>query len=77
MPVPVGAVTVIVPVAIMQVGWVKVTVGAAGEAGEALIVTLFTEEMQPSEFFAVTVYVPGDTSVNMPVVLVYVEPLIL
>ena len=32
MPAPVGAVTVIVPVARAHVGWVSVTVGGAGAA---------------------------------------------
>jgi hypothetical protein len=40
MPGPVGAVTVIVPEAIIQVGWIKVTVGAGSVAGGALIVTI-------------------------------------
>jgi hypothetical protein len=33
--------------------------------------------MQPDEFLTVTVYVPEGTAVKMPVVLVYVVPLIL
>ena len=67
---PVGAVTVIVPVCTAQLGWINVTVGAAGEASGVLIVTLVPVEIQPSKFFAVTVYVPVGTRVNIPVVLV-------
>ena len=70
MPVPVGAVTVIVPVDTVQLGCVNVTVGAAGDSGSVLIVALVPAEMQPSEFLAVTEYVPGATRVNVPVELV-------
>ena len=52
---PEGAVMVIVPVATIQIGCVKVTVGAAGVAGWAFIVTVVPVEMQPAELFAVTV----------------------
>jgi hypothetical protein len=53
--VPVGAVIVIVPVATVQVGCVRLTVGAAGVAGWTFI-KIFGEdaEVQPSEL--VTVY---------------------
>ena len=44
------------------------TVGAANE-GRPLIVTLVPEERQPSAFFAVTVYVPGTSAVNVPLVV--------
>ena len=38
-----------------------------------LIVTIVPAEIPPLEFFEVTVYVPGSTRVNIPVVLVQVE----
>ena len=62
---PIGDVTVIVPVANVQVGWINVAVGAAGVGGWALIVTVVPKEMHPSEFIAVTVYVPGATALNV------------
>ena len=63
--------TVIVPVLCAQVvGLVAVTVGAAGTDGAALIVTLVAEEIQPAASFTVTLYVPGATLVNTPVVFV-------
>ena len=47
------------PVATAQVGCVIVpTVGAVGVGGCALIVTLVPDEIQPSEFLAVTMYEP-------------------
>ena len=55
-PMPVGAVTVTVPVATVHVGCnVALAFGAAGVAGWALIVTIVPEEIHPAEFFAVTV----------------------
>jgi len=70
MPVPVGDVMVIVPVLTEQVGCVALVIGAEGVAGCALIVVLVPGEMQPAEFLAVTIYVPGATDVNTPVVFV-------
>jgi hypothetical protein len=70
-PVPVGAVTVMVPVGTVQVGRrVTLAVGAAGVAGCGLTVTDVAVEVHPAEFLAVTLYVPAATSVNTPVVLV-------
>ena len=69
-----GAVTVIVPVAVLQVGCVSVRVGAAGADGAAFIMLTVTLDMQPPAFFTVTLYVPGATAENTPVVLVYVVP---
>jgi hypothetical protein len=54
-PVPVGAVTVMVPVATVQVGCsVTLAVGAAGVAGCGLTVTEVPGEVHPDEFLAVT-----------------------
>jgi hypothetical protein len=75
-PEPVGAVIVIVPVDPPQDGCVNETVGAEG-FGLALIVALVPDDVHPPEFLAVTVYVPLETPEKMPVVLVYVEPLML
>ena len=49
-----GEVTVIVPVAMVQVGWVGEAVGCAGVAGGALIVTFRAGDTQPAPFFTVT-----------------------
>ena len=38
------------------------------------MVTEAAAEIQPVAFFTVTLYVPGATGVNTPVVLVYVVP---
>jgi hypothetical protein len=59
---------VIIPVDKVQVGWIKVTVGATGVGGCALIVALVPVEIHPLEFFAVTVYVPVATPVNVTLV---------
>jgi len=52
---PMGAVTMIVPVAKVQVGWINVAVGVAGVGGWALIVIMVPGEVHPFEFIAVTV----------------------
>ena len=53
-PVPVGAVIIIVPVATEQVGCaVTDAVGAAGVEGWAFTVTLVAEDIQPLLFLAV------------------------
>ena len=65
MPVPVGAVIVIEPVATEHVGWIKVATGAVGTAGAALIVTEVAVEIQPAAFLAVTEYVPAATPVKV------------
>ena len=49
-----GVFTVIIPVAREHVGWVGVTVGAAGAAGAGFIVTDVAEERQPLALFTVT-----------------------
>lgn len=72
MPVPVGAVTVIVPVALAQVGCcVTLAVGAAGVEGCGLSVKVVPEgDIQPPLLFAVTVYVPTGILSKIPVVFV-------
>ena len=65
-----GVLTVMVPVATTHVGCVGVAVGAAGVAGGELIVTEAAAEVHPAAFLTVTLYVPGATAVNIPVVLV-------
>ena len=64
-------VTVIVAVAVAQVGWVMLTVGADGVAGWAFTTALVPDETQFDAFFAVTLYVAfAATPVNTPVVFV-------
>ena len=61
----------IVPVGLAQVkGSVVVTVGATGPAGAPLIVAVVALEIHPAAFCTVTLYVPGATPVNIPVVFV-------
>ena len=63
--------TVIVPVLCAhEVGLAGVAVGAAGADGAASMVTLVAEEIHPAAFFTVTLYVPGATLLNAPVVFV-------
>ena len=70
MPVPVGAVTVIVPVGTGQVGCaVTEAVGTEGVGGCGLTVTLVEFEIQPLLFLAVTLYIPAETPVNEPLTL--------
>ena len=48
-PVPgAGEVTVMVPVATVQVGWINVAAGAAGVSGDADIVAAVADEVQPA-----------------------------
>jgi hypothetical protein len=66
-----GDVTVIIPVTSAQVaGSVGVAVGAAGAVGAPLIVTEVADDVHPAAFFTVTLYVPGVTLLNTPVVFV-------
>ena len=53
-PAPVGAVTVIVPVATAQVVCVTLTVAAAGIAGCAFTIAEVADDTHPLTFFAVT-----------------------
>ncbi len=53
-PVPVGAVMVIVPVVVVQVGCVTEAAGAAGADEAAFTVTLVGAEIQPALFLIVT-----------------------
>ncbi len=64
-PVPVGAVIVMLPVGLAQVGCTEVTLGATGVAGAALIVTDVAVEIHPEAFLAVTLYVPAVRLVNV------------
>ena len=73
-----GVFTVMVPVvAVHVVGCVSVTVGAAGAAGAGLMVIDVAAEVHPPALRTVTLYVPGATAVKIPVVFVYVVPLML
>jgi hypothetical protein len=47
-----------------------VIVGAAGAVGAPLIVATVAVEIHPAAFCTVTLYVPGATPLNIPVVLV-------
>ncbi len=61
-----AGVTVKVPGETTDAVWLATT----GVWGWVLIVTIDPVEMQPAELFAVTVYVPGETELNTPDVLV-------
>ena len=64
-PAPSGAVMVMVPVGVVQVGCaVTVAVGAAGAVGAAFTVNIVTGEVQPAAFCTVTLYDPGVNPVN-------------
>ena len=66
-----GAVTVIVPVCTAQVGCVvTLAVGADPADGTAFTVTAVAGDIHPDAFVTVTLYGPGATPVNTPVVLV-------
>ena len=56
-PVPVGAVTVIVAVDVVQVGCVTLTVGADGVAGCAFTTAGVAGDVHPALFLTVTLYV--------------------
>ena len=49
---------------------IEPTDGAVGGVGIGLMVTLVLADIHPVAFCAVTLYVPGATEVNTPVVLV-------
>jgi hypothetical protein len=74
MPVPVGVVTLMVPVAMEHVGCWIVIFGTEGVIGCPFMVTLVTFEMQPALFLAVTLYDFVTRFVKTPVMLVYVMP---
>ena len=59
------------PVVTAQVGSVVApTIGAVSDDGAGLTVTAVAAEIQPDAFLTVTLYGPGATPVNTPVVLV-------
>ena len=70
MPAPVGAVIVIVPVAVVHVGCiVTLAVGCAGDDGAAFTTRPVSAAELPQLLLAVTEYVPGATEVKLPVLL--------
>src|SRR5450759_2944274 len=69
---PLGDVTMIVPVAVSQVVCINVTVGAAGIGCAVMTISADASEVHPSEFVNVKLYVPGakpDIVVLVPVPL--------
>jgi hypothetical protein len=68
-PVPIGEVTVIVPVATAHVGCVTLTDGATGVAGCAFTTAEVAGDVHPAAFLAVTLYDPALNPLNTPVVL--------
>jgi len=80
--VDVGCIIVPTMGAVSMHGWVLIVTIVPGEIQPseifvALIVTLVIGDIQPAAFLAVTLYEPVTTDVNVPVILVYVEPSIL
>ena len=66
-----GTVTVIVPVGTTHVGCVvTLAVGADPDDGAGFTVTAVAGDIHPDAFLTVTLYGPGATPVNTPVVLV-------
>ena len=63
-------VTVIVPVAIAQVGCVILIAGAAGVTGCAFTVTVVATLIQPAAVLAVRLYVPAAIPEKTPVAFV-------
>ena len=63
-PLPVGVLTVMIPLDIVHVGCVTEAVGVAGVDGCGLIVINAPALIHPSAFFAVTVYVPAAKEVK-------------
>ena len=60
----------IVPVGVVQSGWVMETVGADGVDGWAFTTALVEVDVQPAAFCAVTLYVAlAATPVKTPIVL--------
>ena len=59
----VGAETVIIPVAKVQVGCVAVAVGAVGEFGATSILIDVATDSHPAVFFTLTKYVPAANAV--------------
>jgi hypothetical protein len=51
-----------------------VAIGAAGLDNGQLSTTLVSEEIQPSAFLTVTMYVHGGNALNIPVVLLKAVP---
>jgi hypothetical protein len=64
-PAPVGEVTLILPVAKVQVDCITLAVGIIGVTGCALTIALVDGLTQPSAFFTNTLYVPVATPLKL------------